>query len=153
MKGEAFSVPHLPSNPLIICIDGSPVSPSTCPLRVNDSLHFTLQEPRKTLWPFFPVKSEEIDRGGWEEKRCDRAIWLRRSWLSWCGEELAQDKHVRKTKKALLLPRACRPFFSWKSRNPKSFAARHKLLGFAVSMRPDVQVAVAVKKGHTECNG
>ncbi len=82
--------------PLIICIDGSPVSPSACPLPVNDSLHFTLQEPRKTLWPF-PVKSEEIDRA--REKRCDRAVWLGGSWLSWCGEELAQDKHVRKTKR------------------------------------------------------
>lgn len=69
MKGEAFSV-----SPLLLAssvLMAPPVSPSAHPLPVNDSLHFTLQEPRKTLWPL-PVKSEEIDRA--REKRCDRAV-------------------------------------------------------------------------------
>lgn len=57
MKGEAFSAPPHPSSVLM----APPVSPCARPLPVNDSLHFTLQEPRKTLWPF-PVRSEEIAR-------------------------------------------------------------------------------------------
>lgn len=62
MKGEAFSVP--PPPPLIICIDGSPVSPLSLALfPVNDSLHFTLREAKGKPFGLSPVKSEEIDPG------------------------------------------------------------------------------------------
>lgn len=120
MKAEAFSAtpPPEPHHPTL-CIDGSPVSPSACPRPVNDSLHFTLQEPRKTLWPF-AARSEEIDQA--RERRCDRAVWLCRSWLSWCGEELAQDKHVRNAKRPYFFSHVATAHSSppWKSQNPKS---------------------------------
>lgn len=131
-----FPLHHHPSHHLYWWLPCKPLCLPSLP--VNDSLHFTLTgtKEKPLALSFFFMKSEEIDQA--REKRCDRTVWLCRSWLSWCGVELAWDKHVIGTKKALPLffSTCCnRPILSLKVTESEKFAARQKLLDCTVCMK------------------